>query len=236
MNLIDADVLVLGGGNGGLRAAIEAAQFPSLRVVIASKTLIPGGASVMAGGHFNATGLGPEPRTLDDLFNDTIRIGQYLNNQRMVRFCLGEVSDRLKEIESFGGMWPRQKRPDQYKIRGYLVRGCSRYYQVLNSYSWEVARTLHEEAGKRGVKFYPEVMITSLQISSDAVVGATSIDIKSGDFVIFRAKSTILATGGGAHIYERASCDRSLTGDGYAMDLRVGAELTNMEFIQWGCT
>ena len=236
VNVIDSDVLVIGGGSAGLRAAIEAREFPSLRVVIASKTLIPGGSSVMSGGHFNSPGLGPESGTVDNLFNDTIRIGQYLNNQRMVRICLEEVAERIMELERFGGMWPRQNKPDQYYIETRLFEARFRHYQVHNWYSWEAARALYEEATERGVEFYPEVMITSLQTLGGNVVGATGIDIKRGDFLVFKAKSTILATGGGSHLYKRAVCHRSLTGDGYAMALRVGAELANMEFLQWSCT
>jgi succinate dehydrogenase/fumarate reductase flavoprotein subunit len=233
MNVVETDVLVVGGGNSGLSAAIGASGSAGLKVLVASKTLIPGGASVMYGGHHNAAGLGPFSGSVNDLFNDTIRKGQYLNNQGMVRICLEEIRERIIEIERFGGMWPRQEKPDQYKIDNNLRFGHSKYHQVHNPYPWQVARALKEEATKRGVEFLPEVMITGLQKSNHAVSSALGIDIKTGKCMLFRVKSTILATGGGTQLYKRARCHRSLTGDGYAIALRAGAELSNMEFVEW---
>lgn len=232
MDVIDKDVLVIGGGNAGLRAAIEASGFPELSVAVASKSMIPGGASVMSAGVFNVVGLGPEPATIEDIFNDTIIYGDYLNDQRMVRTCLEEGSERVMELERFGAMQPRRE-TDQYYFFDVVTPGTSKLYRFKNRYAWQVARALQEEAIERGVEFYPEVMITSVQTSSNGATGATGIDMKRGEFVVFRSNSVVIATGGGTSLYKRAYCDTSSTGDGYAMAFKVGAELANMEFVQW---
>ena len=208
MDVIDADVLVLGGGNAGLRAAIEARSFSNLKVVVASKSLIPGGSSIMSGGHWNTTGFSPVQGPFEDLFNDTIRLGCYLNDQRLVRIALEGTAEELKRVERFGGLWPREGKPDQFYIERFWFSKRSHRYPVHNWYSWQTAHSLCEEAIKRGVLLFPEVMITSLQTCNGVVVGATGVDIKSGAFVVFRGKSTILATGGLTQVYKYFSCEK----------------------------
>jgi len=238
MDIIEADILIIGGGNAGLRAALAATELTNLKVVVTAKSLIPGGSSVMNGGHWNTYGLeggylDKKEATFEDLFNDTIKLGSYLNDQKLVKFALKGAANEVKKIERFGGMWPRMKRPDQFFVEHRLSAPRARHYAVHTFYSWQTAHYLYEEAIRRGIEFYPEVLMTSLHLSKGTVVGTTGIDIKSGKFIIFKAKSTVLATGGLTQLFKYSTCEKSGTGDGFAMALRIGAELINVEFLQW---
>jgi fumarate reductase (CoM/CoB) subunit A len=229
-NIFKTDVLIIGGGAGGLRSAIEARE-KGLEVALLAKGGIPGGASVMAA--FIAGAMGEESGTPQEHFEDTILNGAYLNNQRLVRILVEEAPKRIKELEKWGMLFARDISTHFIAVR----EGGHRYPRLVHSAGKgsgnRLPHVLFEQALARGVKFHFFVFVTSLIKNDDEIIGATAIDMKSGNFIFFHAKATILATGGTSKIYNRGACARLNTGDGFAMALRAGAELANMEFMQY---
>jgi fumarate reductase (CoM/CoB) subunit A len=228
--VLETDVLIIGGGAAGLRSAIEARDKGS-EVTLLAKGNIPGGASVMAA--FIAGGMGEESGTPQEHFEDTILGGAYINNQRLVRILVEDAPRRIKELEKWGMLFARDIPTHYIAVR----EGGHRYPRLVHSAGKgsgnRVPQVLFEQALARGVKFHFFVFTTSLIKQGDEVVGATAIDMKTGRFIFVHAKTTILATGGTSKIYNRGACARLNTGDGFSMALRAGAELANMEFMQY---
>lgn len=228
--VLKTDVLIIGGGAAGLRAAIEAKD-EGVDVTLVAKGSIPGGASVMAA--FIAGAMGEESGTPQEHFEDTILGGAYLNNQRLVRILVEEAPIRIKELEKWGMLFARDIPTHYIAVR----EGGHRYPRLIHAAGKgsgnRVPHVLFEQALARGVKFHLFVCVTSLIRNGDEVIGATAIDMKNGNFIFIHAKTTLLAAGGTSKIYNRGACARLNTGDGFAMALRAGAELANMEFMQY---
>lgn len=228
--VIKTDVLIIGGGATGLRAAIEAKD-KGADVTLLAKGNIPGGASVMAA--FIAGAMGNESGTPQEHFEDTILAGGYLNNQKLVRILVEDAPRRIKELEKWGLLFAREVPTHYIAVR----EGGHRFPRLVQAAGRgsgsRSAHILFEQALHRGVNFHLFNFTTNLVKNADGIVGATAIDMKSGEFIFVHAKCTILATGGTSKIYNRGACARLNTGDGFSMALRVGAELANMEFMQY---
>lgn len=228
--ILETDVLIIGGGAGGLRAAIEARD-KGFDVTLLAKGGVPGGASVMAA--FVAGAMGEESGTPQEHFEDTILGGAYLNNQRLVRVLVEEAPKRIRELERWGMLFARDIPTHYIAVR----EGGQRYPRLIHSAGKgsgnRLSHVLFEQALARGVKFHIFVFVTSLIKNGDEVIGATAIDMKNGNFIFFHAKATILAAGGTSKVFNRGACARLNTGDGFAMALRADAELANMEFMQY---
>jgi len=226
----ETDVLVIGGG-AGARAAI-AADDVGARVTLIDKGVF-GKAGITQLSFGIVCAYVKPPDNADVLFEDMVRAGEFLNNQKLVEIFAKEIADgKILELEGkYGFVFDRTE-------KGELVRkkmGGHSYARDL-VVTWNNApciwRGVVADVIKRSIKVFSEVMITDLLTCDGRCVGALGIDIRTGNFIVFRAKSIVLATGGLGQIYKLTDNSRGSTGDGFAMAYRAGAELRDMEFVQ----
>jgi fumarate reductase (CoM/CoB) subunit A len=232
-DVVESDVLVVGGGGAGARAAIEAKALGA-SVALAVKGLFgKSGCTPMAEGGYAAAIGHADPRDSPDLhFEDTIVGGGFLNEQPLVRVLVDEAAERLYDLERFGGIFDRtddgrfvQNRPGGHRY----ARAC----QHGDRTGHELMSALRKEALRREIDIYEEVMVVRLLTSEGAASGALGLNVRTGGFVAFKAKSTVLATGGLGQLYPYTTNPVQKTGDGYAMAFRLGAELMDMEMVQF---
>ncbi|MBI4321598.1 MAG: FAD-binding protein [Chloroflexi bacterium] len=229
---INTDVLVIGSGVGGLMAAIYARDLGA-DVVITTKGAFgkDGAASWMAGAHFAAV-LGP-PDSPEAHTRDVVAAGKYLNNQSLMYEMLKHGTEVVQRLEEWGA---RLRKDDGQPSRGArLGRTYNRgAYHVRGAYlGTDYRRVLPPQVRKRGANVLEDFYVADLLTSGSRVVGAIGIDLRSGDFKVVSAKATIMATGGYLGCYEHRTGNSSLAGDGHAMALRAGADLMDMEFVQF---
>lgn len=232
--IYNTDILVIGSGGAGCRAAIEASKL-GLDVIIISKGLsFKSGCTTLAEGGYNAAfAYVDKEDSIEAHFNDTLKGGAYLNDPELVRILVEEAPERLTELESYGAMFDRQpsgelnQRPfGGQTFRRTCFQGDRTGHEMMNA--------LKEEIIRLGIRTIEEAMITSLLTDNDGSVwGACGISIKNSDFQIFQAKSTIIATGGAGWMYPVTSNAMQKTGDGYALAYREGADLLDMEQVQF---
>lgn len=226
------DVIIIGAGGAGLRAAIEAAQ-QGLRVAIICKSLLGKAHTVMAEGGI-AAALGnvyPEDNWKVH-FRDTLRGGKMLNNWRMAQLHAMEAPDRVNELEAWGALFDRTK---EGKIlqRDFGGHRYARLAHVGDRTGLEIIRTLQYHGIHQGIDVYMECTITRLLKSGDRVCGAFGYWRETGRFLIFNAKAVILATGGIGKCWEITSNSWEGTGDGVMLGLNAGASLIDMECQQF---
>jgi fumarate reductase (CoM/CoB) subunit A len=224
--LIKTDVLVIGAGGAGTRAAIEARR-RGVDVALIAKGGFPSGSTPKAMGGYQAAYLpqdNPEAH-----FRDTVIGGQYINNQRLVKIMAKEALQRLKDLEEFGTQFIKDE-TGNYKI---IHAAGTSYPRNFVAVAGEFMRGLVNEVRRLGVQIFSNMVAFELLKKNNAVTGALCLDRKNGSFYVFKAKSTILATGGLGHMYSLTSNPPDVVGDGYALAYRAGAELIDMEFVQW---
>ncbi len=226
------DVIVIGAGGAGLRAAIEAsAQGASVGLVC--KSLLGKAHTVMAeGGVAAAMGNVAPEDNWETHFKDTMYGGKMLNNWRMAQIHATESPDRIRELERWGALFDRTKE-GKINQRAFGGHTWKRLCHVGDRTGLELIRTLQDKGIHSGIDVYMECTITDLLKDGDKVVGAFGYWRETGKFVLFKAKAIILATGGIGKIYQVTSNSWEYTGDGHALAYRAGAELIDMEFIQF---
>lgn len=224
--LVKTDVLVIGAGGAGTRAAIEAKR-KGVEVALVAKGGFPSGCTPRAMGGYQAAYI-PEDSP-EAHFRDTVIGGVYVNDQRLVKIMAQEALQRLKDLEEFGTQFIRDESGNYRLIH---ASGTS-YMRNFVAVAGEFMRGLINEVQRLGVQVYPNVVILDLLKKGDSVVGAVGFNWKDGGYYVFKAKSTVMATGGLGHMYPLTSNPPDVTGDGYAIAYRAGAELMDMEFIQW---
>jgi len=228
------DVLVVGSGGAGLRAAIESADKGADTLVVC-KTLLGKAHTVMAEGGIAAALGDVDPQDSWQVhFSDTIVEGQYLSSWRMALIFAKEAIDRVYELEQYGALFDRTKE-GKISQRPFGAHTYRRLCHIGDRTGLELIRTLQDQVIKRSIAFMDEVAVTKVfqDPATGRVSGAFGIDIKSGRFILFHAKSVILATGGCGRVYQVTSNSYESTGDGIAMAYRAGAELMDMEMIQF---
>lgn len=229
------DVLVIGSGGAGCRAAIEASKY-NLSVLIVSKGLsFKSGCTTLAEGGYNASfGAVDCEDNAETHFKDTLKGGAYLNDPKLVRILVEESPQRLIELESYGALFDRQ-RSGKINQRPFGGQTFRRTCFQGDRTGHEMMVALKEEVIKRGIETMDEVMITSLIIdeSGESVIGATGISLQDSKFAIFKAKSVVMACGGAGWLYPVTSNTLQKTGDGYSLAFDAGADLLDMEQIQF---
>jgi succinate dehydrogenase / fumarate reductase flavoprotein subunit len=228
----ELDVLVVGAGGAGLRAAIEALA-QGARVGVVCKSLLGKAHTVMAEGGIAAAMANVD--RADDWrthFRDTMRGGKFLNNWRMAQIHAQEAPDRVRELEQWGALFDRTPGGDILQ-RAFGGHSFKRLCHVGDRTGLEMIRTLQDRGVQMGFHVYMECAITRLLKDGDRICGAVGYWREQGRFVVFRAKSVVLATGGIGKAWRITSNSWEYTGDGMALAYDAGAELLDMEFVQF---
>jgi len=226
------DVLVIGAGGAGLRAAVEASA-AGVRVAVITKTLLGKAHTVMAEGGIAAALSNVDERDNWRVhFSDTMRGGQYLNNPRMAELHAKEAPDRVHELEAWGALFDRT---DDGRIlqRNFGGHRYPRLAHVGDRTGLEMIRTLQDHGIHLGLDVFMEYTIVALLTSGGRIAGAFGYDRDRGRFHVFRAKAVVLATGGIGRAYRITSNSWEYTGDGLALAYHAGAALMDMEFVQF---
>ena len=230
--IFEHDVLVIGAGGAGLRAGIEASS-SGVSVGFVCKSLLGKAHTVMAeGGMAAAMGNVDDRDNWKVHFTDTMRGGQYVNNWRMAELHAKEAPDRVRELEAWGAVFDRTK-DGKILQRNFGGHKYPRLAHVGDRTGLEMIRTLQDHGIHQGIEVYMEVTVVSLLMDGDRVVGALAYEREHGRFRIFKAKAVILATGGIGRAYKITSNSWEGTGDGHSLAYDAGAELIDMEFIQF---
>lgn len=226
------DVLVIGSGGAGLRAAIEASA-AGVSVGVVCRSLLGKAHTVMAEG-----GVAASLANVDDRdnwrvhFADTMRGGQYLNNWRMVELFAREAPARVRELEAWGALFDRTS-DGKILQRNFGGHKYPRLAHVGDRTGLEMIRTLQDHGIHQGIRFYQEYTIIQLLTKDGNVVGAFGYDREHGRFKIFQSRAVIIATGGMGRIYKISSNSWDCTGGGISLAYHAGAELIDMEFVQF---
>ncbi|MCH2134392.1 MAG: fumarate reductase/succinate dehydrogenase flavoprotein subunit [Phycisphaerales bacterium] len=228
----ECDVLVIGAGGAGLRAAVEASA-AGARVTVLSKSLLGKAHTVMAEG-----GMAASMGHVDDRDNwkvhvtDTLRGGQYLNNWRMAELHAQQAPDRVRELEAWGALFDRT--PDGRILqRNFGGHRYPRLAHVGDRTGLEMIRTLQDHGIHQGIDFLMETTVVRLLKDGDRVAGAFAYDRERGRFHVVKAKAIVMATGGIGRAFKVTSNSWEYTGDGHTLALMAGAELVDMEFVQF---
>jgi succinate dehydrogenase / fumarate reductase flavoprotein subunit len=226
------DVLVVGAGGAGLRAAIEASALGAKTGVV-TKSLLGKAHTVMAEG-----GMAAAMGNVDDRdnwrvhFADTMRGGQYLNNPRMAEIHAKEAPARVKELEAWGAVFDRTK-DGRILQRNFGGHRYPRLAHVGDRTGLEMIRTLQDHGIHQGMEVHMETTIVTLLKDGDRCVGALAYDRERGRFRVFHAKAVVLATGGIGRAFQVTSNSWEYSGDGHSLAYHAGAALLDMEFVQF---
>ena len=226
------DVLIIGAGGAGLRAAIEALA-QGAKVGVVCKSLLGKAHTVMAeGGLAAAMGNLDKADGWQPHFRDTMNGGKRLNNWRMAQLHAQEAPDRVRELEQWGALFDRTDNGDILQ-RAFGGHTFKRLCHVGDRTGLEMIRTLQDRGVAMGFDVYMECTITKLLKDGDRVAGAFGYWRDSGQFVVFKAKSVVICTGGIGKSWRITSNSWECTGDGMALAYEAGAELLDMEFVQF---
>jgi succinate dehydrogenase / fumarate reductase flavoprotein subunit len=226
------DVLVIGAGGAGLRAAIEASA-AGVSVGLVCKSLLGKAHTVMAEGGIAAALANVDNRDNWKVhFSDTMRGGQYVNNWRMAELHAKEAPDRVRELEAWGAVFDRTT-DGRILQRNFGGHRYPRLAHVGDRTGLEMIRTLQDHGVHQGLDVHMECTVTRLLTDGNRVVGAFGYERERGRFKVFRAKAVVLATGGIGRAYKITSNSWEYSGDGHTLAYEVGAELIDMEFVQF---
>ena len=226
------DVLIIGAGGAGLRAAIEAAG-AGVSVGLVCKSLLGKAHTVMAEGGIAATLANADDRDNWRVhFADTMRGGQYVNNWRMAELHAREAPDRVRELEAWGAVFDRTA-DGRIMQRNFGGHRYPRLAHVGDRTGLELIRTLQDRAIYLDIGVHMECTVIALLKDGGRVAGAFAYGRDRGRFHVFRAKATVLATGGVGRAYRITSNSWEGTGDGHALAYEAGADLMDMEFVQF---
>ncbi len=226
------DVLIIGAGGAGLRAAIEASN-EKVSVGLVCKSLLGKAHTVMAEGGVAAAMGNVEPKDNWKVhFRDTMKGGRYLNQWRMAQLHAMEAPDRVNELEEWGALFDRTA-DGRILQRNFGGHKYPRLAHVGDRTGLEMIRTLQQHGVHLGIKVYMECTVSRLLVDGDKIRGAFGYWRENGRFVLFKAKSIVIATGGIGRMFKINSNSWECTGDGQALAYLAGAELMDMEFMQF---
>jgi succinate dehydrogenase / fumarate reductase flavoprotein subunit len=228
----DYDVLVIGAGGAGLRAAIEASA-NNVRVGVVTKSLLGKAHTVMAEGGVAAALANVDERDNWKVhFADTMRGGQYVNSWRMAELHAKEAPDRVRELEAWGALFDRTK-DGRILQRNFGGHRYPRLAHVGDRTGLEMIRTLQDHGIHLGMEVHMECTVLTLLKDDGRIAGAFGYERERGRFLLFRAKAVVLATGGIGRAYKITSNSWEYTGDGHSLAYDAGASLMDMEFVQF---
>jgi len=229
---VDTDVLVIGAGGAGARAAIEAAKY-NLNVTLLSKELLGKAHTCMAEGGYNAALANIDTADNWEIhFRDTITGGAWINNQKLAEILVKEATDRILDLEEYGAIFDRTPE-GKIMQRPFGKQTYRRTCYASDRTGHELMATLTEEVRRQDITILDEIFVTRLLTKNNAVVGATAVDIKTGDLIAFRANATVLASGGAGRIYKITTNAQQDTGDGIAAAYQAGTSIVDMEMVQF---
>lgn len=232
MRVIDADVLVIGNGGAGLRAAIESYRFGADTLVVA-RTILGKAHTTMAEGGVNAALGNRDPTdSIEAHFRDTVTEGAFLNDQRLVSILVEEAPERIYDLEEFGAIFDRTPE-GRIAQRPFGGQSHPRTCYVGDETGHEMIMALTEEVRRRHIRHIDEVLVTKLLMDRGRCAGAFALEMRSGESLCLRSKATVLALGGAGQVYRVTSNPDESTGDGYALAYEAGAELMDMEQVQF---
>jgi len=225
---LEIDVLIVGAGGAGMRAAIEVKN-RGLNPLVVSKGKFPTGCVTAI-----AMGAMLAPFHKEDSiklhYEETLQGGDYLNNPRLVGLLVNQASARAKDMDRYGTNFDREGQ--DYKLFPFTGSSVPRGVLANDPYRGGFMRGLVKEVGRLGIEIRDQVMVTSLVKEKGEVVGAVALELGTDTLLFIRAKAVILGTGGAGNLYSLTTNPPGVTGDGYALAYRVGAELVDMEFVQ----
>ena len=229
---IMCDVLVVGAGGAGCRAAIEASKH-NLDVIILSKELLGKAHTAMAEGGYNVSLGNVDPDDNPEThFKDTIVGGNYLNNQKLAEILVNDAPQRIFDLEDMGAVFDRTPE-GKIAQRPFGKQSWRRTAYASDRTGSEIMVTLIEGVRKSSVRVFDEVFSTRLLVRDGKISGVCAVDLKYGDYLVFRAKAIVMATGGAGRIFSVTSNAQLDVGDGYSMAYEAGCEMIDMEMIQF---
>ncbi|MBB4197741.1 fumarate reductase (quinol) flavoprotein subunit [Rhodoblastus sphagnicola] len=232
MDHFEADILIVGAGGAGLRAAIAAAEAdPSLKIALVSKVLPMRSHTVAAEG--GSAGVIQAHDSLDNHFHDTVAGGDWLCEQDVVDFFVGQATPELIQLEHWGVPWSR--RPDgAVNVRAFGGMKIERTWFAADRSGFHILHTLFQTSTKYpSIKRFDEYFCLDLIVDDGRVQGATVLSPSTGEFTAIYARAVILATGGAGRVFRQNTNGGIVTGDGMAMAFRHGVPLRDMEFVQY---
>src|SRR5215510_13575395 len=232
MQTVQTDVVVVGGGGAGLRAAIAVAESdPRLRVALVSKVVPMRSHTVAAEG--GSAGVIRSDDNLDNHFDDTVGGGDWLCDQDVVEYFVAHCTEEMTQLEHWGCPWSR-KDDGHVNVRFFGGMKVQRTWFAADKTGFHILHTLFQTSLKfPSIKRYDEFFCADLVVEDGRVQGVLAIEIATGEFHLFRAKAVVLCTGGAGRVYRQNTNAGIVTGDGMGMAFRHGVPLRDMEFIQW---
>jgi len=224
---LETDVLIVGAGGAGLRAAIEAKN-KGVDVAVVSKGVFPSGCTTRAMGGMSAAF--DERDGVDQHFKDTVEGGNHLNNPKLVRLLVSRACERAQDLERYGTHF--EKEGGRFKLFPYTGSSIPRAVLADEPYQGGYIRGLVNEVKRLGIHTLEHLMITDLIKDAGTVIGAVGVELETDGVIIISARAVVLATGGAGELYRLTTNPPGTTGDGYALAFKAGAELADMEFVQ----
>jgi len=232
VEIVPVEVLVVGGGGAASRSAIEASKYAQTAIAVDGVYGRAGTTTTGMGGMNVALGNFDPRDNWRVHYEDTIRGGQYLNNQELVEVFAKEGIERIYDLEEFGMLFYRMEngRIAQRRESGSTF---NRTCMTGDRTGHELQRTLAREVWRRGIQLFEETVIAELFVSEGRIAGALGLNFRTGKFIFFRANAVVMGTGGCVRLYEICSNAHESTGDGYGMAFSAGATLIDMEMVQF---
>jgi len=232
MQVVQADIVVVGGGGAGLRAAIAAAERdPKLRVALVSKVVPMRSHTVAAEG--GAAGVTRDEDSLEEHFNDTVSGGDWLCEQDVVEYFVAHCTEELIRLEHWGCPWSRK---DDGRVNTRFFGGMTvqRTWFAADRSGFHILHTLFQTSLKYpSIQRYDEFFCADLIVEDGRVRGVLAIEIATGEMFLFECAAVVLCTGGAGRVYRQNTNAGTVAGDGMGLAFRAGAPLRDMEFMQW---